>query len=271
MKKILIIINESHVPHHAIKRAIDIAKESNSTLEALFIDDINGLNFGYPFPNDLYLTGTQASQKSRTEESVEELTNIAKVFKDECAEYSIECKIEIDKSVSIKHLINLSCFADLIIADSKSESDDYSFKDILADAHCPLLLTSKNAESIEKIFFAYDGSASNMYAIKMFSYIFPEYKNLPVQFFQITSADVVEIRHLEEIKSWTSKHFTDINFKLVTGSIRKELVDYVKQDSEKAIVIMGAYSRSAMSQLFLKSMAESVINETDATLFIAHQ
>ena len=45
MKKILIILNESHIPQQVIKRAIHIAKETNSLLEAVFINDINGINF----------------------------------------------------------------------------------------------------------------------------------------------------------------------------------------------------------------------------------
>ena len=271
MKKILIILNESHIPQQVIKRAIHIAKESNSLLEAVFINDINGLNIGYPFPNDLFLLGEKVRSETRTEESVKLLESLAQQFKDECNEQGIEYTIEIDKAVSIKHLINLSSFADLIIADSKSDSDEYSLNDLLADAHCPLLLVSKNAEPIEKIFVAYDGGASSMYAVKMFSYIFPEYKNFPVQFFHIASGDIDAIPNVAEIKSWASKHFFNVQFELIEGSTKKELVEYIRQGSEKAIIVMGAYSGSFIARLFLKSTAESVINETNVSLFITHQ
>ncbi|MFM9910128.1 MAG: universal stress protein [Chitinophagaceae bacterium] len=271
MKKILIILNESHIPEQAIKRAIHIAKQSNSLLEAVFINDINGLDFGYPFPNDLFLLSEKVRAETRTAESMKLLESNAQVFKDECNEQGIEYKIEIDKAVSLKHLITLSSFADLIIADSKSDSDEYSIKDLLADAHCPLLLISKNAEPIIKVYVAYDGSASSMYAVKMFSYIFPEYMNFNIHFFQIASGDTTEITHLDEIKSWAAMHFSNIKFELIKGSTKKELVEYIRQDSEKAIIVMGAYSGSSITRLFLKSTAESVINETNASLFITHQ
>ncbi len=271
MKKILIILNESHIPQQVIKRAIHIAKESNSILKAVFINDINGLNFGYPFPNDLYLMGEKVRAETRTEESMKLLESLAQQFKDECNEQGINYTIEIDKAVSIKHLINLSSFADLIIADSKSDSNEYSLKDLLADAHCPLLLVSKNAEPIEKIYVAYDGSASSMYAVKMFSYIFPEYKNFNVHLFHIAAGDSSAIPHLDEIKSWASKHFSNIKFELITGSTKKQLVEHIRQGSEKTIIVMGAYSGSSITRLFLKSTAESVINETNASLFITHQ
>lgn len=259
------------MPWQAIKRAIHIAKESNSLLEALFVNDINGLNFGYPFPNDLYLTGPAVRAATRTAESNELLKSIAQVFRDECDEHNIEYKIEIDKAVSIKHLISLSSFADLIIADSKSDSDEYSLRDLLADAHCPLLLISKNAEQFEKIFIAYDGSASSMYAVKMFSYIFPEYKDFPVEFFFITAAEVNEIPDLIELKNWTLKHFTNAKFEIVRGTSKKQLAEHVRTGSEKVIIVMGAYSGSSIARLFLKSSAEAVISETNASLFITHQ
>ena len=219
----------------------------------------------------MYLTEKKLSEESRSEESLRSIESVVQVFKDACGEFEIEYKIEIDKTVSLKHLIDLSCFSDLIIADSRSDSNEYSFKDILADAHCPVLLVPWNAASAEKIFLAYDGTSSCMYAIKMFSYIFSEFKDLPAQFFHIASSDVTEIPNANEVKNWASAHFSNLNFKLIKGTAKKELVEYIKQDSEKAIVVMGAYSRSSISQLFLKSMAESVINETNASLFITHE
>lgn len=271
MKKILIILNESRISQHVIQSAINIAKESRSILEAVFLNDISSLNFGYPFPNDLFLAGEKFSSKSRSEESMRLIQSDVQLFKDTCEEFKIEYKIEIDKTVSLTHLIDLSRFSDLIIADSGSDSDEYSLKDILLDAHCPVLLVSRNAEPIAKIFLAYDGSPSSMYAIKMFSYIFPELKNLPAHFFQIASENITEIPQLNEIKVWASKHFSNLNFKLIAGNARKELVEYIKQDSEKVIVVMGAYSGSSIARLFLKSMSESVINETNASVFITHE
>lgn len=270
MKKILIILNESRIPQHLIKTAVGIAKETNAMLEAVFMNDTSSLNGGYPFPNDLYFTGTALLMESRSEEAMNAIENDIKLFKDACDEYKVAYKIEVNKSVSIKHLIDLSLFADLIIADSKSDSEDYDIKDLLIDAHCPLLLVSRLAEAVKKIFLSYDGSTSSMYAIKMFSYIFPEYKNLPTQFFHI-AGDVGEIPHLDEIKTWAAKHFTNLDFKLITGNTRKELVEHIRPGSESSVIVMGAYSGSSISRLFLKSMADSVINETHASLFITHE
>jgi len=270
MKKILLVLNETHIPQHVIQKAIEIAKESGSFLEAVFLNDISALNFGYPFPNDLSLASEQLFLENQSEETITLMKAEAQAFKDKCQGFNISCKIEIDQTISIPHLIELSTFADLIIADSRADSDEYDFKDILSDAHCPVLLVPWDTEPIEKIFLAYDGSNSSMYAIKMFSYLFPEFKNLPVQFFHIATGTISEIPHINAVRDWISKHFSNVTYELLSGNIRKGLVEFIKSDSGKVIIVMGAYSRSSVSRLFAKSMIEPVINETNASLFLTH-
>ena len=109
-----------------------------------------------------------------------------------------------------------------------------------------------------------------MHAIKMFTYIFPELKKLPVEFIHFSSGNITEIPNLAEIKTWAKRRFTNIEFHLISGDARKEIVEYIKTDSNKSIVVMGAYGRSSISRLFIKSLAGSVINGTDVSLFISH-
>ncbi len=270
MKKMLLILNVRHTPAKVVTTAVRMAKESNSLLEAIFLDDTGALNLSYPFPNDMYMTSELVSARNVSQERIDLMLSLAAEFRDECESSKIEFTIEIDRTVSVAHLISMSRFADLIIADSKDDSDEYSLKDLLADAHCPLLLVSKYADPINKICIAYDGTTSSMNAAKMFSYIFPEYKDYNVQFFQIAGAETTSIEHLDEIESWASKHFTNINFKLISGNVKNELLEFIRAGSEKTILVMGAYSASAITRLFLKSTSEAVINETNASLFITH-
>jgi nucleotide-binding universal stress UspA family protein len=270
MKKILIILNESEMPQHVIKSALRIGQESKSFLEAIFINDLNNMNADYPFPNDLYLTNDRVTNEMSIEASKKRLENSVQEFKDKCIEKGIAYKIEIDKSVSIKHLIKLSSYADLIITDATSDSIEYSLKDLLADAHCPLLLISKNAVVVEKIYVAYDGSTSSMYALKMFSYIFPEYKNFNIHFFQISKSEDSEITQLNELESWVAQHYANANYELIKGNTDIELMEHIRYDAEKTILVMGAYSGSSIRRLFLKSTADAIIKNTNVSLFITH-
>ena len=270
MKNIIIILNESHIPHHVISTAIKIARESNSLIDAVFINDMDVLNLSYPFFNDMALMQEKVPAKVIAEQRMLLMESIIRQFRDDCDAVTVDYKINIEHEVSLKNLVELSHFADLIIADNKSDPNGYSLKDILADAHCPVLLVDINAEPVTNIHLAYDGSLAGMFAIKMFSYIFPEYQNLPAQLIYIAAKEGDETPHLNEIKAWASKHFVNISFKSIAGNAKKELVENVSQNSEKAIVVMGAYSGSSIGRLFLKSTADSIINETSASLFITH-
>lgn len=270
MKKILVILNESHISQHVIQRAVAIASQTGSFVEAIFLNDIDYLDIGYPFPNDLFLTGERLSTNYRTDEAMRMLKMDAGAFEQRCTEAGIEYKIEIDRNVSVKHLLELSSFADLIITDSVVDSNEYSLKDVLADAHCPVLLVSRSSEAIEQIFVAYDGRPSGMHAIKMFRYLFPELRNLPVKFLHFAAESVMKMPNEEEAKTWAGKHFTNVEFLHIEGNARKELAEHIKPGAEKCVVVMGAYGRSSVSRLFLKSMAESVIDGTDASVFISH-
>jgi len=271
MKKIIIILNESHIANQVIKRAISIAKATNSLIEAIYINDMDGLNYAYPFPNDLYLLTSPIYNESRMQESNKLLQDLAKEFSTECKAEGIAYKIDIEKYVSVAHVISLSNYADLIIADSKSNSDEYSIRDILIDANCPLLLVSRNAEQIENIVFTYDGTSSSFYAIKMFSYVFPEYKDFFIKLVHMAPTAGESIPDLIEIKSWAERHFINLKFESIKGDPRKDMVALLSENASRTLVVLGAYGRSALSRLFLKSTAESIINDTDCSLFITHR
>ena len=270
MKNIIIILNESHIPHHVIATAIKIARESNSLIEAVFINDMDVLNLSYPFFNDMALIEENVSAKVIAEQRMLLMKSIIRQFRDDCDAAKVDYKINVEHEVSLSNLVALSHFADLVIADNKSDSNGYSLQDILADAHCPVLLVDINTQPVTNIHLAYDGSPAGMFAIKMFSYIFPEYQHLPTQLIYVADKEEDKIPHLNEIRSWALKHFIHISFKAIVGNAKKELVENVRQHSEKAIVVMGAYSGSAIGRLFVKSTADSIINETNASLFITH-
>jgi hypothetical protein len=56
MKNILLILNDSQTTPRLIQTAISIAGKSNSSLEAVFLNDLNVQEFSYPFPNDMFVT-----------------------------------------------------------------------------------------------------------------------------------------------------------------------------------------------------------------------
>lgn len=48
------------------------------------------------------------------------------------------------------------------------------------------------------------------------------------------------------------------------------MVVHIRDGSEKAIIVIGSYRGSSIIRLFLKRTAETVINETNGSLFFMH-
>lgn len=268
---ILVVLNGLLTPQHVVGSAINIAKTTSSFLHAVFVDyGIDLAEYNYPFPNDLSLTRNYLTGKTIAEEHAEILKDSIKLFKDECQAAKVDFSLEADQEISILRLKELSALSDLIIADANENLRRYHIADLLIDAHCPILLASKEVNKIENIIFNYDGRFSSLYAIKMFTYLFPEWRNLSIHLIHITKDKSNELPEEKEIKSWLSRHYENIQIKILHGDIREELVNYTKSIPD-SLAVMGSFGRSAMSRFFHKSLANYAIEEGKSSLFISHE
>ncbi len=271
MKKILVIINGPLTPQHVISSAINIAKSTSSFLHAFFLNyAFQIVDYNYPFPNDLSLTRNRLTGITLAEENAELLERNMKIFRDACQAAKIEFHINTDTEIPLSQLIESSAFADFIIADGTTNATQYHLVDLLVNAHCPVYLVSKNDEQVKNIIVAYDGSFSSIKAIKMFSYIFPELKDLPTSLVHISSGKGDDMPYEENLRTWLTSHYSNIQNRILHGDIREELTNFINS-IPNALVVMGAYGRTAISRLFHKSLANTVIQHTKASLFISHE
>lgn len=272
MKKIMVLLNASYIPNHLILNAINIARKTKSSIYAVFLNDLNNdVEFDYPFPNDLASTGTRLSKTEADMENRRRIESVLQVFRNECELAGIEHHFEIDQKVSLKHIIELSKYSDFILVDAKSNSGAYSIKNVLVDAYCPVLLLSSEAEPVEKAVLLYDGGISSIYAIKMFSYLFPEWSDLPTNIVYVSSSEEEALPKEVEFQSWLSKHFLNIQKAVLHGKSQDQLFDFISSDAVHTIVVMGSYGENALYRMFHKSLAESFLSNTHASIFIAHE
>jgi nucleotide-binding universal stress UspA family protein len=270
MKMALAVINGLFPNHHFIHSICNIAKSTSSTLHAFFLThDTKSPEFDYLFPNDLSLTQNRLTGKTFDQENLELLNANIKIFTDACNNKGVKFIIQ-DTDVSLKELISYSEFADFIIADAKTHLGRYRLADLLADAHCPVFLPSKESIEIKSVIVTYDGDYSSIYAMKMFSYIFPEWNDLDTSVIYLASS-IETIPSEEKITAWISQHFNRIKIQTIPGNIEKNLIDYINSNSENSLVVMGAYGRSTLSRLIHNSLADIVIEKTKASVFIMHE
>jgi len=279
MKKILIVLNGIQAPLHVISSAIEIAKQGNAFLYALFlVPSVNKPAFLYPFINDLALTAVPLTNQSSEQEDQQQTNDSIRLFKDMCTAANISFNISPRRDTSFEELVLHSAFADLIIADAKADFPEtpsmpltISLSDLLADAHCPVLLLQEEIKQPEQVILSYDGSFSSMHALKMYAYVFPEWRSIPTCLLSASSKEKAQPEYEEYIKDWLPCHFTNLTVDLPKGKVKQELVKAVNKSGQNTLVVMGAYGRTVVSRLFRKSLSGSIINDTRAALFIAHE
>ncbi len=269
MRNIFVVFNGVDYSPHVLNFAIFAAKQNASVLHPIFLKPLHvEESLQYPFPNDLSGTQSLFSRKELDEEDQKGMDANLQVFIDECKENDLQYKTE-RKLETLEELIDLTAFADLTMVDARSEIGKYSVIDLLTDAHCPTILVPATSQLPDKIVLCYDGSASSMYAIKMYSYLFPEWKNKPTELLTINppSNDKDETY----MDDWCDNHFTNLAKHQAQGNVHQELINFIQPESEKKLIVMGAFGRSALSRLLHRSLAARVIEETSASLFITHQ
>ncbi len=279
MKKILVILNSVNAPSHVISSAIEIAKPGNALLHAVFlIPPVYKPSLEYPFISDMSLTEVAVTGESIEQENQDVTNHNIQLFSDACNDADISFKVSLSRETSLEELIQHSAFADLIIADAKTDLSSslslpltVSMSDLLIDTHCPVFLLQHEIKQPQQVVLTYDGSYSSAYALKQYSYIFPEWRNLPTSLLSIFSRSNKQMEHEEDIKDWLMQHFPNAKIILQHGDIKNEMVNAIKQYEADTLVVMGAYGRTAISRLFRKSLSNTIINETKAALFITHE
>jgi hypothetical protein len=184
-----------------------------------------------------------------------------------------------EEVISVPDIVKHSAYADLILADALINFAYFlhaplnvSVKELLADAHCPVLLLREGKIPPDRIILFYDGSYSSIYAIKCFSYLFPGLRHLPTYIVNATPHEGNDgLENYHYLKDWLPLHFDDFTIEVLSGKVPDILTAYVSKLPGSNIVVMGAYGRTALSRLFRQSLANSILEKTDASLFATHE
>jgi nucleotide-binding universal stress UspA family protein len=265
MKKIIVLTNGISAPWHIITFALNIARQSNAEVYALFLKDERRNN---PYPSDMESTETNLyGKKAEVENEELEEKNIA-VFKTFCDNEKVKCHVE--KNISLEQLIDSSSGADLIVADLRDDLQRYSLKDILAGVNCPVCLISVNATEIKKTILLYDGSEDALHAITTYSILFPKLCKEKSYLVTINANKKVKKMDLKAIMQKLEQKFSNLQMVSLSGNLDKKLIEFLDEHTENTMVVMGAYGRSAISRLFNPSLSNIILEQSRTSLFIAH-
>lgn len=275
-KKIILAMEGNRFSNSTLKYGIEIAKLTDSLLVGVFMRDLKYAGYAYPIIFDQPFVDTGLYSKFLKEEREKIDANI-KIFQDKCSKEGIAHKVHLDEAAPIEGLIHESAYADLIIMDSKMNISDLlpdspssTLRDILVDAHCPIMIVPGTYQQIRNIVLTYDGSHSSATAIKMFNYIFPEWSDNKTYLVSVNHAKGNHLKENTNIRELMGRHYSDVTYEILRGDTAKEIKKFMKYNSANSIVVMGAYSRNAFSRLWRQSLANMIIKDVKVPVFISH-
>ena len=274
MKKVIISLDGQHFPKGAFEFIKSINFENKILLAGVFLSPVD-------YSKLLAYTGMEGmvimpEWLIKNEEDVLVNKNIS-LFKEACIAEGIEFRIHKDTDLmAISSLIEETRFADVLLISSdlfyanvSKQQPNFYLEEVLKRAECPVMLIPENYDEPGQVVLAYDGNESSVFAIKQFAYLFPELAKKETVLLSI-------IQHEDEMPEYSlvtelvSSHYPNLNVQSLHLKQKKDFATWLS-DKPNSVVVMGAFARSALSQLFKKSFATDVIHDIKMPLFISHK
>ncbi len=278
MEKILLAIDSSNMNMNAIEFACYLAKLTKSKITGVFLENLVFAEkpvmkqvHGMPYTETIV-----ESDLPDYPEKQKRIQDNIRFFKEACENRGIRWNIHRDKGVPTEDLIKESRYADLLVVSAetsfakKFERIPTKFvKNILENAECPAIIPPESFDAVDEIVFAYDGSRSSMFALRQFTYLFPEYRNKKATVLEVSESGSTKVEEQDKITEWLNAHYTNTEFVVLPGEAKDEIFSYLL-NKKNIFLVMGSYGRSMLSNLFKPSSVKRVMRVLSLPVFIAH-
>lgn len=279
MKKILAVFDGYHVSKSTLAYAEEVAYTTNTHLVGCFLDEYIYRSYSVPEVYKQYKKNPERVIKQLDEADNKKRDEAVRKFEESCSKAKISFSVHRNKSIALQELKHESMFADLIIISGHETFNRFRqkpptpfIKDLLADVQCPVLVVPDTYKPLDKITLLYDGTPSSIFAVKMFSYLFGDYNELPIEVFTVKSTHLDSLRLPDNklMREFMKRHFSKAEYKVVKGDPEQQILGHLRNHKGNEMVVLGAYRRSELSRWFKASMADILMRELDTVLFIAH-
>ena len=274
MKKILLAVDGPQFSEGDKNTLLFLASKMKISVTGAFLEN----EFKYKMTKILHEADSpERSVKSEYDTFMENTVHSFQAF---CTQHKIPHQIhEITEGYNQDSLLLETRFADLMVISSEqffhfeNEMDLNPFvQKLFRNSECPILVIPESFHGIESILLTFDNTTSSVFAIKQFSYLFPDLLNLPTTL--VSGID--DINHKEQLAAMTLmedlgqnrfRNFTSVHLPDLTP---KELESYAEKKNSP-IVVMGSFGRSELSMVWRGSFSQYLIREHKVPLYIAHK
>jgi len=277
MEKIIAAFDGLQYSNSTKEYAIYLAKQTQTHLVGVFMDDFTYTSYKiYELVTKQGVSEEKLNQYRLKDKKIRDAATAD--FVKSCQQAGLEYAIHHDKNIAIQDLKHESIYSDLLIIDTKETLTHYAerqptrfIRDLLCDAQCPVLLVPQKFKIVEKIILLFDGEPSAVHAIKMFSYLLPQFSQIETEVLSVNPVNsTLHMPDNKLMKEFIKRHYPKAKYKVLKGLAEDEIVKYLKQQQAHTLVVLGAYRRGAISRLFRESMADILMQKVKLPLFVAH-
>jgi len=278
MQKILLAIDAVNINMAALDFACYLGRLTNSRITAVFLENLVAdeklvLEKAY---GTRYVDWKIDESSASYQDKRQLIEKNISLFKEACENRSVRYNIHRDRGTPAPEIIAESRYADLVIVDASTSftkrydgSPGKFVKDILKESECPVIIAPGTFDGIDEIIFTYDSSKSAAFAIKQFTYLFPEFDDRKVIILQVNNEGVWADQDKYNFREWLQTRYSTMVFEVMKGNTEDKLFDYIFK-RKNVFVVMGAYGRSSVSKFFKASHADLLIRTITQPIFIAH-
>ncbi|HWB92972.1 MAG TPA: universal stress protein, partial [Puia sp.] len=209
----------------------------------------------------------ECEQAAQREENIETLQEHA-------AGFGISLHVHLDQGDPAEELAKESSYADLLVMspDTFSNAEEAIpsefVRSILHDAACPVVLAPEGFEQIDNIVFCCDGSKSSIYAIRQFSYLFPQLHSQRVKVIGL-HAGTPAPQEQSRLTEWLRSQYADVEWIGQGPDAAEALFHYLLAKSND-FVVMGPYGHGLLASFFEPDYESGCIRSNSVPVFITH-
>lgn len=280
MKKILLAVDAVHPNKNTLEFACYLGRLTRSKVTGVFLECMEEETeppASKHVQDTKYVNWEMDPQSGAQPAAASCIDQHIRYFKEGCVNREVNYRLHLDRGIPAVELVEESRFADMMVLDAETsfkksfEGTPTAFvKEVLKNAHCPVILAPDNFEAIDEIVFTYDGSPSSLFAIKQFTYLFPQFCSTKVSILQMNETGTFHHSDRLKLKEWLREHYTALQFESIKGADDFDLFNYLFK-RKNMFLVMGAYSRNALSQFFKRSHADILIKTIMQPIFITHR
>ena len=272
--KILLVLDAENFKKEQLEFPAYLVRLVNGEVTALFLE--NMVHVYVPFSKYGHLAGHHFSEEENNEIKKEIIEKNIEAYKQACIEKQLSGNLLRTRGIPEDETIETSRFCDLLlISDDLSSAMNFEeeptkfAEEVLTHAQCAVMVMPKTMQEINEIIFTCNGSFSSMYAIRQFTYLFPNFTEKKITVLYVVENEDEATTHKKYIKEYMDHYYKNWEFKSLLGDPAAALFSHLVKQRD-CIVTFGAYGRRKFSQFFKKSKVDNILGKLGIPVFITH-